>query len=608
MVLPRFLAELKHRNVYRTAVVYTAVGWMLLEAADVVLPRLGLPDWTVNVVLAVVLLGFPLALVFAWIFDFSPQGIVRSQPISPETHHRVSFISIAEFLLICVLVVTVGYLYVERLSMQERLVQHEAVDSRKPAIPRPDQYRAIAVLPFADMSEAGDQAWFAEGIAEELLIALSQVEELYVMARTSSFAFKDAGKTIAEIAEILGVQAVLEGSVRRSGDRVRISAQLVDASNGYNLWSGSYERQLTDIFKLQDELAKSVVQALSIELEVDTSRTLVAEQTLSLEAYSWFIRGRALFDWTNPEVLYQTESYFEKAVEADPEYALAWGYLSFVRMTMMIFRPFDEVGPATTTAYSRALALDPEQSQALAAKALMTILLEHDWEAAGRLYQRAMMSKDNSYAMLAYSLFYLAVIDQVPLAIRLHTDGERHDPRHVGYNANLAGVLYWNGHSEGAIHKALEAFELNPRHQNAITYLIMAYVETGNYAAVQELLESLPTPLQDAPRIKAAVGLYHAASGDEQKAREIYRELLANPPPGGTFFISVLALYLGEVEECIDLLERQVVEKRFTQLWSRVLFRNNEILRDHPRYLALLKRIGLDDESIAELHSRMSFE
>jgi TolB-like protein/cytochrome c-type biogenesis protein CcmH/NrfG len=609
MVLPRFLTELKRRKVYRTALVYAGVGWVLLEVADVAFPRLGLPDWTVNLVLALVLLGFPLAIVFAWIFDFSPQGLVRTQPISPEAHHHRFYItSIVEFALIVVLVVTVGYLYVERLSMRERLVQHEAVDSGKPAIPRPDQYRAIAVLPFADMSEAGDQAWFAEGIAEELLIALSQVEELHVMARTSSFAFRDTDKTIAEIADILGVQAVLEGSVRRSGDRVRISAQLVDASNGYRLWSGSYERQLTDIFKLQDELAKSVVQALSIELGVDISRTLVAEQTLSLEAYSWFIRGRALFDWANPKVLYQTESNFEKAVEADPDYALAWGYLSFVRMAMMLFRPFDEVGPPAIAAYERALALDPEQSQSLAAKALMTQLLEHDWEAAGRLYQRAMTSKDNGIAMLAYAVFYLPVIDKEPLAIRLYTDGERVDPRHAGYKANHAALLYWNGHNEGAIHYALEAFELNPRHQNAITYLIMAYVETGNYAAVQQLLESLPAPLQDAPRIKAAVGLYHAASGDEEKAREIYRELLANPPPGGPFFISVLALGLGEVEECIDLMERLVVEKRFTQFWSRTLFRNHEILRDHPRYLALLKRIGLDDESIAELHSRMSFD
>jgi TolB-like protein len=148
------------------------------------------------------------------------------------------------------------------------------------------------------MSEAGDQSWFAEGIAEELLIALSQVERLSVMARTSSFAFKDTDKTVAEIADILGVQAVLEGSVRRSGDRVRITAQLVDASSGYHLWSGSYQRELTDIFQLQDELARAIVQALRVELGVDAAKRLIAEQTHSLEAYNWFLRGRTVF--SNP--------------------------------------------------------------------------------------------------------------------------------------------------------------------------------------------------------------------------------------------------------------------------------------------------------------------
>ena len=182
MVLPRFLAELKHRNVYRAALVYAAVGWALLEAADVVLPRLGLPDWTVNLVLALVLLGFPLAIVFAWIFDVSAQGIVRTEPIPPGAHHRLNLPAIVEFVLICMLVVTVGYLYVDRLSLQKRLVEPEMAGQRTPEMPNPEQYRAIAVLPFADMSKAGDQAWFAEGIAEELLHALAGVEGLQVMA------------------------------------------------------------------------------------------------------------------------------------------------------------------------------------------------------------------------------------------------------------------------------------------------------------------------------------------------------------------------------------------------------------------------------------------
>jgi len=321
MVLTRFLAELKHRNVYRAAVVYAAVGWALLEAADVVLPRLGLPDWTVNLVLALVLLGFPLAIVFAWIFDISAQGIVRTEPISPEARHRFSFVSIAEFALICLLVVTVGYLYVDRLSLQKRLVEPEIAVQKTPAIPNPDQYRAIAVLPFADMSEAGDQAWFAEGIAEELLQALAGVDGLQVMARTSSFAFKDTDKTIAEIAEILGVQAVLEGSVRRSDERVRITAQLVDAGSGYHIWSGSYERRVADIFQLQDEIAKSIVEILKLELGVDENEALIPVSTSNLEAYNAFIRGRAAFDWANPDVLTDSIRYFEMAVAADPRYA-----------------------------------------------------------------------------------------------------------------------------------------------------------------------------------------------------------------------------------------------------------------------------------------------
>jgi TolB-like protein len=324
MVLPRFLTELKRRKVYRAALVYAGVGWVLLEAADVVLPRLGLPDWTVNFVLALILLGFPLAIVFAWIFDFSAQGVVRTSPLSPGERHHFSVARIAEFVLIGVLVATVGYLYVDRLSLQKALVEPESTVQEKPgsgqpAAPNPEQYRAIAVLPFADMSEAADQAWFAEGIAEELLIALSQVEQLSVMARTSSFAFKETDKTIAEIADILGVQAVLEGSVRRSGDRVRITAQLVDAKSGYHVWSGSYQRELTDIFQLQDELVRGIVQALRVELGVDAAKRLVAEQTRSPEAYNWFMRGRALFDWASPEIVYQSISYFEKAVAADPD-------------------------------------------------------------------------------------------------------------------------------------------------------------------------------------------------------------------------------------------------------------------------------------------------
>ena len=617
MVLPRFLAELKHRKVYRAAVVYAAVGWALLEMADVVLPRLGLPDWTVNVVLAVVLLCFPLALVFAWIFDISPQGIVRTEALSPAGHHhRLNVPAIVEFLLICLLVVTVGYLYVDRLSLQKGIIELEsAVQDQpvpdQPVPPDPEQYRAIAVLPFADMSEAGDQGWFAEGIAEELLIALSRVKPLAVKARTSSFAFKGTDKTVAEIADILGVQAVLEGSVRRSKDRVRVTAQLVDAYSGFHIWSGSYERQITDIFQLQDELAKSVVEALRIELRIDPSAPLVAEQTRVPKAYNWFIRGRAAFDWASPQSALRGIRYFEKAVEADPGYAMAWGYLSFARNAMMLFRPFDEAGPPTIAAMEQELALDPAQSGALAVQALMTQLLEYDWETAGRLYHLAAASSEGQYAAPAFALFYLQFIDQQRQAIEIIAAAEKLDPLHAGIKANLAGVLYFTGNDDAAIRKAREALQLDPEHLLALEHLIRAYANINDTAALASLLDSLSPALLARAEIKAHIARSYALQGNEAKARKTYNDLVASLDrltPLAVFDTALLAVSLGEIDESVVLMERLEKIDSWMQFWTKLLPAENSTIRDNPRYQALLKRMGLDDESVAALNERMSFK
>jgi adenylate cyclase len=611
MVLPRFLTELKRRKVYRVALVYSAVGWALLEMADVVLPRLGLPDWTVNAVLAVVLLGFPIAIVFAWIFDLSPQGVVRTEPISPEAHHhRFSITSVVEFVLICILVATVGYLYVDRLSLQKRLVEPETATQDKPEVTHHEQYRAIAVLPFVDMSEAGDQAWFAEGIAEELLHALAAVEELQVMARTSSFAFKNTDKTIAEIADILGVEAVLEGSVRRSGERVRVTAQLIDARSGYHIWSGSYDRQLSDIFQLQDELARGIVQALRLELGVERTEPLIAEQTTRPEAYEAFIRGRANFDFANPKDLNQSIRFFEIAVKADPTYAKAWGYLALARTYGVLWLSVNEVSAPATMAYEKALSLDPDQSQALTAKAMMAQLLPRDWESAGILYQRALAAQEDSWgAMLAYSVFYLASIDEISRAISLLSEAERGDPLRAGLKSNLAMLYLWGGDPQAAIKKAQEALKLNPNHLFALMALIEAFAAKGDYLAALSFAESLPEALKQEPRVRGRMGWIYAMQGDDDKAREIYQDLRESTPSYYAVMVAaVLASSLGEVEEAIDVLEHEVENHSWNQLFIRLYFRNNQAFSEHPRYLALLERVGLDDKSVAELQDKLSFD
>jgi TolB-like protein len=606
MVLPRFLAELKHRKVYRAAVVYAAVGWALLEAADVVLPRLGFPDWTVDVVLAVVLLGFPLALVFAWIFDLSPQGIMRTEPLPPSSHpRRLRVAAIVEFALICVLVVTVGYLYMDRLSLQKRLLEPEVAGQETPSIPSPDQYRAIAVLPFADMSEAGDQAWFAEGIAEELLHALAGVEGLQVMARTSSFAFRGTEKTIAQIADILDVQAVLEGSVRRSGERVRISAQLVDASSGYHIWSGSYERQLDDIFELQDELALSVVQALRLELGVGPQAHLVSEQTISAEAYNWFIRGRALFDWSNAQTHLRSIKYFNRAVVADPGYALAWGHLAYSQALSVIWRPVEEVYASASAAFERALSLDPNQGEALAARALISMISNFDWEAAGRDLQPAIGSGSTA-ALLAYSVWLLPALDRLEESIRLQRLAEERDPLHGGIKAVLAIYLLWSGHIEEAIAKAHEALAIDSNHLYALATLIEGYTLAGQYEQVEKTIESVPEGLRQHPSITARMGLYYAAKGDESRAREMLEEYTQYPPLVSVLITSELALKIGEIEQAFDLMQSAADEHAWPAFWIRIRYRDNALIQNHPRYLALLEQIGLDDASVSELQEKLS--
>jgi TolB-like protein len=564
-----------------------------------------------------VLLGFPLALVFAWIFDVSAQGIARTEPLAPEDHpHRFSIAAIVEFVLIVALVVVVGGLYVDRLSLENRLAEYESpvqgkTDTGQAEVFHPVQYRAIAVLPFADMSENKDQDWFAEGIAEELLIALSQVQPLSVKARTSSFAFKGTDKTVAEIADILGVQAVLEGSVRRFKDRVRVTAQLVDAHTGFQIWSGSYERQVTDIFQLQDELAKSVVEALRVELRVDPSAPLVAEQTRVPEAYNWFIRGRAAYEWAKPQETMRSIQYFERAVQADPGYAMAWGYLSLARCVMMMFRSFEEVGPPSLAAMEHALELDPEQSEALAVKALMTQLLDRDWEAAGRLYLRAMASNENQQALAMYAIFYLQFVDQQRKAIKLYTTYSKNDPLHAGYKANLASIIYWAGDVNGAISKAVEALQLDPGHLVAIEYLIPGYTDINDTAALASLLDSLPPAVLKLTEIKPLVARSYAVRGDGAGARKIYHDLLASSDsltPLALMNTAWLAISLGEIDESVELLERVEKGGSWLQFWIKLVPMENIAIRENTRYQALLRRMGLDDASVAALNKRMSFD
>jgi TolB-like protein/Tfp pilus assembly protein PilF len=324
MEIRRFLAELKGRGVYRVAAIYAAGSWALLQIADVFFPLLGFPDWAITTVLAGAALGFPIAIVLAWLFDITPQGIVEADAVVTNYGRlRLSPARILELGLLVALIVLVGFLYNDRLRPQREMIPLETGD-------RP----SIAVMPFVNISGSAEVEYFGDGLAEEILNLLAQLDELNVAARTSSFYFKDRDVDIQQIASHLGVRHVLEGSVRRQGDSIRVTAQLIDASQGFHLWSDTYDRDFNNVFSIQDEIAQSVVGKLQLLLSDNSRKLLGRKTTLDPLAYDYYLQAsdylRRAF---SAEGVNQSILLFEKALALDEHYAAALAGLCRAHLT-----------------------------------------------------------------------------------------------------------------------------------------------------------------------------------------------------------------------------------------------------------------------------------
>jgi TolB-like protein len=322
-----FFEELKRRNVFRVGAAYAVSAWVLLQIFDVIGEILELPAWGGKMILAMLIIGFFLALIFAWAFELTPEGLKResevdrSQSIAPQTGRRLNGFIIATLALVIVLMAA------ERLYFAGG-VAPTVPGSGAEADALIEVPKTIAVLPFADLSQAQDQEWFADGLAEEILNALVRVPDLSVAARTSSFAFKGTNKDISGIAAELGVAHVLEGSVRSSGDRIRVTAQLIRAGDGFHLWSQNYDRDVADMIGIQEDLASSIAMALETSMDPEALAQMAQAGTRSVEAYREYLHGlqlqtEAFVQSENPDDLRAAYEYFERARAIDPEFAEA---------------------------------------------------------------------------------------------------------------------------------------------------------------------------------------------------------------------------------------------------------------------------------------------
>ncbi len=455
-LMREFLGEVKRRNVFRVAIVYIIAGWLTMQVVDVMFPALNIPDWVTSLVAALLIIGLPFALIFAWAFELTPEGIKRekdvdrSQSITAQTGQRLNRT------IIVILSVAAGFLLVDKFFLSPD--GDEPVADIKPS---------IAVLPFVNMSGDIENEYFSDGLSEEMLNSLANIPQLHVAGRTSSFQFKGENQDLREIGAMLDVANVLEGSVRQSGTRLRITAQLVNADTGYHLWSETFDRELTDVFAIQDEIATAVVAALRLELLGETVAS-PARGTANVEAYNLFLRGLYLSDQTTEAAFLSAIEALQRAVEIDPQFARAYALLAEVYRFYVSgfvsyggadfangFRQVHEYADA-------ALAIDPELPDALIAKGGVVWATDFDIDRASEYFLRALEQDPNDPGTLSW-MNYLRMVqgrhdESIELALRVLSV----DPLSIGALRALGDAYRAAGRADEARATYAKALELQP--------------------------------------------------------------------------------------------------------------------------------------------------
>ncbi len=389
-----FFEELKRRNVVRVGVAYAVFAWVLLQMFDVIGEILELPAWGGKMILAALVLGLPVTLFFAWAFEITPEGIKperevdRSQSIAHATGRKLNIVTMV------LMAVALAWFAWDKFSAGPDQATTASVDVVSAPGSEPSSAatavaaHSIAVLPFVDMSPAKDQEYLSDGIAEELLNLLVKIPGLQVAARTSSFSFKDKDAKIADVARELRVANVLEGSVRKSGNRVRITAQLIQADNGFHLYSETFDRTLDDVFGIQDEISAAVVDALKIKLLGTAPKSVEADPA----AYALYLQGRYFFERRTGADWEKAARAYEEALQIDPDYAAAWAGLSRVYASQAGATYIDlHAGYVEARQAARkALALDPAQPEGYLAQATIQMSYDWDWAGAEASLQRTM--------------------------------------------------------------------------------------------------------------------------------------------------------------------------------------------------------------------------
>jgi TolB-like protein/Tfp pilus assembly protein PilF len=591
---PSFFSELKRRNVYKVAIAYAVVAWLLIQIATQVFPFFEIPNWAVRLVVLVLIAGFPVALVFSWAFEITPEGIVREIDVESGksiTHHTGKKVVAVTIVLA---IIAAGLLAFRLFGPKLVVPRHDASPARTEvatAIPE----KSIAVLPFDSLSDDKSNAYFAEGVQDEILTRLAKVADLKVISRTSTQHLKSVPDNLPQIAKQLGVAHVLEGSVQKANDKIRVNVQLINALTDTHLWAETFDRKLTDIFAVESEIAKTITDTLQAKLSGSEQHAIAARPTENTEAHQLYLKGRFFWNKRTANDLKKSIEYFEQAIAADPNYALAYAGIAdaYVWLPGYTAGTPQDCYPKAKAAATKALQLDDTLAEAHTTLALAIWLYDFDASQAIREFQRAIELNPNyAIAHQQYGNNTLSALGRFDDAI---VEGKRAvelDPLSLVINTDMGSDYYYARRYDEAIAELHKTLEMDPGFY--IAHLVLGQVLDAKGARDAAIVEcEKARALNDDPSVLGVLARAHGLSGNKMEAEKILDHLkkLSKERYVSAYSFALVYLGLGDKEEALRWLEQSYQDRAGSDIGFIRVDPLLDPLRGDPRFEALTEKI-----------------
>ncbi len=608
-----FLNELKRRNVLRVGAAYVVGSWLLIQVAETIFPLFGYGDTPARLVVIVLAIAFIPSLVFSWVFEITPEGLRRDADVDRD--HSITQVTGKKLdrIILVVLALALAYFAFDKFVLEPtrvaEIVEETAQQARSDALVESYGEKSIAVLPFVNMSADPDQEYFSDGISEELLNLLAKIPELRVISRSSAFSFKGKEIDIPVVAEKLNVAHILEGSVRKSGNRVRITAQLIEARSDTHLWSETYDRQLDDIFAIQDEVATAISRALKLELafvEEPAVRSRAIEM-VGTAAYDTYLQGRFLAQGSTADEIDVGLTHLREATRLDPSFALAYAGIADAMIVKAFFStsPSTEIVGEARTAAQSAIALNPDLAEAYSALASIRMFFDFDWSGSEDAFIKATSlgpTSSTAYYRYANLLTGLARFDE---AVRMAERAVEIDPIGIGALHALGFAKLIGGDFEGALAAFDNAIEVRPDWTWGYVKKSLAHALNGQDTkalALAEKTEKLTGGWGSAFLQSWLAWVYSVTDQDEllQRVVERINRGIEENRIEDPFGVALTYLANGDLSMALDWMERTVNERSPNALFWDVGTADYLKLapvgfREDPRFLEALRRIDLPE-------------